>query len=65
MCGACRVEVAGETRFCCADGPEFDGHDVDFDLLLSRQCMYVEEEALAMQDYEKECMQSDTLLKEK
>ena len=54
MCGACRVEVGGETRFCCADGPEFDGHDVDFDLLLSRQRMYVEEEAAAMKDYERE-----------
>jgi ferredoxin--NADP+ reductase len=55
MCGACRVEVGGKTKFCCADGPEFDGHDVDFDLLLSRQCMYKEEEALAMEDYEEKC----------
>ncbi len=53
MCGACRVEVGGETRFCCAEGPEFDGHEVDFDLLLSRQGMYLAEEKLAMEDLEK------------
>lgn len=53
MCGACRVEVGGETKFCCADGPEFDGHAVDFDLLLSRQVMYLQEEKLAMEEFEK------------
>lgn len=53
MCGACRVEVGGETRFCCAEGPEFDGHEVDFDLLLSRQSMYLAEEKLAMEELEK------------
>lgn len=52
MCGACRVEVGGETRFCCAEGPEFDGHEVDFDLLLSRQGMYLTEEKLAMEELE-------------
>ena len=36
MCGACRVEVAGKTKFVCVDGPEFDGHQVDFDLLMNR-----------------------------
>jgi len=53
MCGACRVEVGGETKFCCSHGPEFDGHEVDFDLLMLRQRMYLEEEKLAMEDYKK------------
>ncbi|MDP1809302.1 MAG: sulfide/dihydroorotate dehydrogenase-like FAD/NAD-binding protein [Actinomycetota bacterium] len=44
MCGACRVSVGGETRFACTDGPDFDGHLVDWDLLMSRQKMYLGEE---------------------
>lgn len=40
MCGGCRVTVAGETRFACVDGPEFDAHDVDFDLLQRRNTTY-------------------------
>ncbi|MEM3575228.1 MAG: sulfide/dihydroorotate dehydrogenase-like FAD/NAD-binding protein, partial [Candidatus Bathyarchaeia archaeon] len=44
MCGACRVSVGGKTKFTCVDGPEFDGHEVDFDLLLDRLNQYVEEE---------------------
>lgn len=40
MCGACRVSVGGKTRFTCVDGPEFDGHEVDFDEALRRQGMY-------------------------
>jgi NAD(P)H-flavin reductase len=51
MCGACRVEVGGETKFACVDGPEFEGHKVDFDLLMSRQRMYIDEEKLAMERY--------------
>ena len=51
MCGACRCEVGGETRFSCVDGPEFDGHKVDFDLLMARQQMYVEEEKRALDLY--------------
>jgi len=51
MCGGCRVEVGGETKFCCVDGPEFDGHKVDFDLLMERQKMYLDEERLAMERY--------------
>lgn len=49
MCGGCRVEVGGETRFACVDGPEFDGHLVDFDMLMKRQRMYdgIESEARA------------------
>jgi ferredoxin--NADP+ reductase len=41
MCGGCRVEVGGETRFACVDGPEFDAHEVDFDLLTLRNRAYL------------------------
>ena len=51
MCGACRCEVGGETRFSCVDGPEFDGHKVDFDLLMKRLGTYLEEEKEAMELY--------------
>jgi len=44
MCGCCRVSVGGETRFACVDGPEFDGHEVDFDELSSRLQAYVADE---------------------
>ena len=40
MCGGCRVSVGNENKFACVDGPEFDGHKVDFDVLMSRQRMY-------------------------
>ena len=55
MCGACRVEVAGTTRFVCVDGPEFDGHEVDWDLLLERQRQYIPEEKEALEHYECQC----------
>ncbi len=45
MCGCCRVQVGDETKFACVDGPEFDGHLVDFKGLMSRQRMYREQEA--------------------
>ena len=44
MCGACRVSVAGKTRFACVEGPEFNGYDVDFDEAMRRQGMYKAEE---------------------
>ncbi|MGC1455956.1 MAG: sulfide/dihydroorotate dehydrogenase-like FAD/NAD-binding protein [Nitrospirota bacterium] len=44
MCGGCRVSVGGETKFACTDGPEFDGHLVDWDLLMNRQKAYKSEE---------------------
>ena len=44
MCGGCRVSVGNETKFACVDGPEFDGHKVDFDVLMSRQRMYKPQE---------------------
>jgi ferredoxin--NADP+ reductase len=51
MCGGCRVDVGGVAKFACVDGPEFDGHKVDFDLLMSRQRYYHEEETCAMDQY--------------
>ena len=47
MCGVCRVTVAGEMKFACIDGPEFDGHQVDFDGLVQRQRLMLPEERLS------------------
>jgi ferredoxin--NADP+ reductase len=52
MCGCCRVSVGGETKFTCVDGPEFDGHQVDWDVLLARQRSYQQEEILSLQEWE-------------
>jgi len=52
MCGVCRVEVGGNTRFVCVDGPDFDGHEVDFDQLLARQRIYLPEEKRALELFE-------------
>ena len=49
MCGACRVTVGGKTRFACVEGPEFDGHQVDFDELIQRLSYYQPEEKLALE----------------
>jgi ferredoxin/flavodoxin---NADP+ reductase len=51
MCGGCRVTVGGETRFACVDGPEFDGHQVDFAELMMRLRAYCEEEKNCFEDY--------------
>jgi len=51
MCGACRVTVAGKTKFVCVDGPEFNAHEVDFDELLMRLGGYKEEEKMLFQQY--------------
>jgi len=53
MCGVCRVTVAGETKFACMDGPEFNGLDVDFDELIKRQRLYLPEERMASMIYDK------------
>lgn len=47
MCGGCRVTVGGKTRFACVDGPDFDGHEVDFDELMRRNTLFRDEEAHA------------------
>ena len=52
MCGACRVSVGGKTMFACVDGPEFDGHAVDFDLAMKRAAMFKDKEKEAMEAYE-------------
>jgi ferredoxin--NADP+ reductase len=54
MCGGCRVMVGGEMKFACVDGPEFDGHLVDFDLLTDRLSTYREEECRLMQKLDEE-----------
>jgi ferredoxin--NADP+ reductase len=51
MCGSCRVVVGGETKFACVDGPEFDAHQVDFDLLMQRQRTYLAEERTALERF--------------
>lgn len=55
MCGCCRVSVGGKTRFACVDGPEFDGHLVDFDELGQRLDAYKQEEQRAYEKYLHEC----------
>ncbi len=51
MCGGCRVAVGGETKFACVDGPDFDGHKVDFDLLTARLGAYRDQERKAMKRF--------------
>ncbi len=55
MCGCCRVEVGGVTKFVCVDGPEFDGHQVDWDLLLARQRIYLDEERRSFEQWQCQC----------
>jgi ferredoxin--NADP+ reductase len=55
MCGGCRVTIGGEMKFACVDGPEFDGHKVDFDELIKRNKTYVEYERLADEQYTHQC----------
>ncbi len=64
MCGACRITVGGKTRFVCVDGPEFDGHQVDFDEMLRRGGAFKEEERKASESHvtgivNSECSQED------
>ena len=51
MCGGCRVEVGGKTKFVCVDGPEFDGHQVNFDLMIKRLGAYKKQEQKAHEEY--------------
>ena len=55
MCGACRVNVAGKTRFACIEGPEFDGHEVDFNGLGSRLVFYKKEEEVSLKRFKRKC----------
>ena len=51
MCGGCRVTVGGEVKFACVDGPDFDGHQVDFAELMNRNSVYREREAETKQTH--------------
>lgn len=53
MCGGCRVEVDGKAKFVCVDGPEFDGHKVNFDLMMKRLAAYKDQEQKAHEAYKK------------
>ncbi len=55
MCGSCRVRVGGEVKFACVDGPDFDGHQVDFKELMLRQKRFKDEESIASTDYAHVC----------
>ena len=55
MCGSCRVRAGGETKFVCVDGPEFDGHQVDFEELTERNSRFLKEERVAMEGHK--CLQ--------
>ena len=55
MCGCCRVSVGGVTKFACVDGPDFDGHQVDWDLLFARQRTYLEEEKQSLGRWQAQC----------
>lgn len=55
MCGTCRVSVGGEVKFTCVDGPEFDGHLVDWDGFMKRQKRFKEEEKISLDLYNKKC----------
>ena len=51
MCGGCRVTIGGKTKFACVDGPDFDGHEVDFDEAMRRQLMYKKEEESSLEKH--------------
>ncbi len=53
MCGGCRVEIEGKPKFVCVDGPEFDGHKVNFDLMMKRLDAYKDQEKKAYEQYKK------------
>ncbi len=55
MCGGCRVSVGGKSKFACVDGPDFDGHQVDFDELMKRQAMYKDFEKKAYEHFLHKC----------
>jgi len=51
MCGACRVAIGQDTKFACVDGPEFDGHQVDWSVAEVRARMFIKEEQVALKGY--------------
>jgi len=61
MCGGCRVTIGGHTKFACVEGPDFDGHLVDFDELIQRQAFYKEQERAAFERYQERCRSREQL----
>ncbi|MCH8167872.1 MAG: sulfide/dihydroorotate dehydrogenase-like FAD/NAD-binding protein [Proteobacteria bacterium] len=59
MCGGCRVRVGGRIRFACVDGPDFDGHEVDFDDLMTRLRRFKQEEQAALERWTESCRRID------
>lgn len=59
MCGCCRVSVGGMTKFACVDGPDFDGHQVDWDLLLARRRIYLDEEKRSFEQWRRHAVSVD------
>jgi NAD(P)H-flavin reductase len=55
MCGGCRVKIGGQVKFACVDGPDFDGHQVDFDDLMSRLRRFIKQEKTAMERWSEGC----------
>ena len=55
MCGGCRIKYGSESKFTCVDGPEFDGHKVDFDDLMTRTGQYKDKESIALTRHEHTC----------
>ena len=55
MCGTCRITVGGKTKFTCVDGPEFDGHLVDFEQLLSRNNRFLKQEKQSLEAFKHKC----------
>jgi len=60
MCGCCRVSVGGETKLACVDGPDFEGHKVDWDLLMKRQRAYLEEEEKSLELWETDALRKQS-----
>jgi len=59
MCGGCRVLVGGKSQFACVDGPEFDAHDVNFEVLMQRNRMYREAEKRSLEEYQRVLRESE------
>ena len=55
MCGGCRVKIGGQIKFACVDGPDFDGHQVDFDDLMARLARYQPAEKAALENWQQSC----------
>ena len=61
MCGGCRVKIGGQVKFACVDGPDFDGHQVDFDDLMTRLRRFAEQERTALERWSENCRMTNPL----